>query len=135
MEITFIPLKPLLIGRHPGLAQRSAPSNRSEPGLNPNKPHNLVPLSIPIGNPSIPTSTSLPNNRHRSRLGGFAVRPQARSRNGDETEEESGEADQEAEDQDRRSPSVGRRAGVEVLGMRRHVEVKVLRICEQTLEI
>lgn len=102
-----IPLKPLVIGRHPSLTQGPPAAHGSEPCLNAHEPHNPVPLRTPPKAIPIPIAPdSLPNHSDRSRLRVRAfIRNATRAEDSGETKYEPGDADQEAggKDQDRRS--------------------------------
>lgn len=103
-----VPLKALSIGRHPSLPERLSPADGSEPGLNPYEAHDLMPpgASISVAQNEAVSGASggadpLPDDAHRSGLACEAL--VLATAEGDEAEDEAGEAEDEAEgdDQDR----------------------------------
>lgn len=85
----FLPLKALRIGRHPSLPERSSPTSRSEPGLDPDEAVDLFPVGEDDGATG---GGRLPDDADRSGRGMCADR---RTEKGGDSDGESGDPDEE----------------------------------------
>ena len=101
-------MKALTIRRHPSLPQGPSTTGRTEPGLDPNKAHNFMPLRpiiiISTSTTFIPIPGAVPKNPDGSRVGvqTTVTRFTGGSERGESEEErDDGEDEEGGEDQDR----------------------------------